>query len=75
MVSSNVIDASDLPDNFIEHPISASSLLLREARNEFEREFILQALRSNNWKITNAAQQLGIERTFNIFFYGIDESR
>jgi len=67
MVSSDVIDVSDLPSNLMEHPISMPSsmsfLTLKEARNEFEREFILQVLRSNNWKITDAAQQLGIERT------------
>ena len=63
MVSSDVIEVSDLPDDFMEHPISASSLTLREARNEFERKFILQTLRLNNWNITETAHQLGIERT------------
>jgi two-component system nitrogen regulation response regulator NtrX len=63
MTASDVIDASDLPDNFMDHPPPMSSLTLRKARNEFERKFILQALRLNDWNITAAASQLGIERT------------
>jgi len=63
MVPSDTIEASDMPDNLTEHSISASSLVLKEAKNEFERRFILQALRLNNWNITETAQQLGIERT------------
>ena len=63
MVPSDVIEASDLPDNFMEHSISVSSLTLREAKNEFEYRFILQALQLNDWNITETARQLGIERT------------
>jgi two-component system nitrogen regulation response regulator NtrX len=63
MVSSDVIEAPDLPDNFVEQSISVSSLTLREAKNEFEYGFILQALRLNDWNITETARQLGIERT------------
>jgi len=36
---------------------------LREARDEFEREFIRAALARNNWDKTKTAEQLGIERT------------
>ncbi len=63
MVPSDTIEASDMPDNLTENSAPASSLILREAKNEFERRFILQALRLNNWNITETAQQLGIERT------------
>lgn len=63
MVPSNDIKASDLPDSPMEEYISASSMKLREARNEFERRFILQALQRNDWNITETANQLGIERT------------
>ena len=63
MVTSDVIEVSDLPENLTQHPISVSSMKLREAKNGFERRFILQALRLNNWNITEAASQLGIERT------------
>ena len=37
---------------------------LREARQEFERDYILKALIANNWHITRTAQQLDIERTY-----------
>jgi two-component system nitrogen regulation response regulator NtrX len=36
---------------------------LREARDEFEREFIRASLARNNWDKTRTAEQLGIERT------------
>jgi two-component system nitrogen regulation response regulator NtrX len=36
---------------------------LREARDEFEREFIRASLAQNNWDKTRTAEQLGIERT------------
>jgi two-component system nitrogen regulation response regulator NtrX len=36
---------------------------LREARDEFERDFIRGALARNNWDKTRTAEQLGIERT------------
>jgi len=63
MVPSNNIKASDLPDSLMEDCISTSSMKLREARNEFERRFIFQALQRNDWNITETANQLGIERT------------
>lgn len=63
MAPSDIIKASDLPDNLTQQPTSVSSIKLKEARNDFERRFILQALRLNNWNITDTAAQLGIERT------------
>jgi two-component system nitrogen regulation response regulator NtrX len=36
---------------------------LKNARNEFEKDFIIQVLESSNWNITEASQKLGIERT------------
>ena len=39
------------------------SASLREARDEFEREFIRASLARNNWDKTRTAEQLGIERT------------
>jgi len=38
-------------------------LPLREARNGFEREYIISKLIANDWKIGETADQLGIERT------------
>jgi len=70
MSPSDTIEASDLPGDFLAETgrytpqsMSLQPLTLKEARNDFERKFILQALQSNNWSITETAQQLGIERT------------
>ena len=65
MVPSDTIEASDLPSNFLEHSRSTglSQMELKKARNEFEREFIIQTLEESNWNITEASQKLGIERT------------
>jgi two-component system nitrogen regulation response regulator NtrX len=63
MVPSDSIEASDLPDDFMGLPKPISSMTLKEARNEFERKFIIQALKKNDWNITETATQLGIERT------------
>ena len=38
-------------------------LQLREARDAFEREFILAELRAQAWNVTRAAEELGIERS------------
>ena len=38
-------------------------LRLREARDAFEREFILAELRAQAWNVTRAAEELGIERS------------
>ncbi|MCM2277050.1 MAG: sigma-54 dependent transcriptional regulator [Oligoflexia bacterium] len=48
---------------------------LRDARQEFEKEFILRTLRELDWNISKAAQVLGIERSHlhrKIKSYGIE---
>jgi two-component system nitrogen regulation response regulator NtrX len=40
-----------------------SQFSLREARDDFEREFIRTSLARNDWDKTRTAEQLGIERT------------
>jgi two-component system nitrogen regulation response regulator NtrX len=35
---------------------------LKEAKNQFEREFIMRKLKENEWNISRTAQVLGIER-------------
>lgn len=48
---------------------------LRDARQEFEREFILKTLKENDWNISRTAQVLGVERSHlhrKIKSYGID---
>jgi two-component system nitrogen regulation response regulator NtrX len=48
---------------------------LRDARTEFEKEFILKTLKENDWNISKTAQILGIERSHlhrKIKSYGIE---
>lgn len=42
-------------------PVSMSTGL-KEAKNSFEKEFIIRKLRENDWNISKTAQMLGIER-------------
>ncbi len=51
---------------------------LQEAREAFEKEFILRKLRENNWNISRTAQVLGVERSHlyrKLKYYGIDTER
>lgn len=45
------------------HHKSSDSLSLKEARSYFEKQFIQEALLSNNWNIPKTAEMLQIERT------------
>ena len=49
---------------------------LKIARSDFEKNFILDALEKNDWKISETAKDLGIDRT-NLFKkmqkYGINK--
>lgn len=36
---------------------------LRDAKMEFERQFILQKLRENDWNISRTAEVIGLERS------------
>jgi two-component system nitrogen regulation response regulator NtrX len=49
---------------------------LRDARAQFEKEFILKTLKENDWNISKTALLLGIERSYlhrKIKGYGIEE--
>ncbi|MFH1311973.1 MAG: sigma-54 dependent transcriptional regulator [Candidatus Eisenbacteria bacterium] len=46
-----------------ESEIGNGSLPLQEARREFERRMILNSLERNDWNVTRAAGELGLERT------------
>jgi two-component system nitrogen regulation response regulator NtrX len=55
-------------------PAEARERSLREARDNFERAFILTELRANDWNMTRTAERLGIERSHlyrKIKLYGI----
>ena len=79
MAPGDVIDADDLPA-----PLRPKDKLpagaeprerpLREARDNFERAYILAELRANDWNMTRTAERLGIERSHlyrKIKAYGI----
>jgi len=74
-----VIDAEDLPaplrpkEGWAEGG-EARERTLREARDGFERAYILAELRSNDWNVTRTSERLGIERSHlyrKIKAYGI----
>jgi two-component system nitrogen regulation response regulator NtrX len=44
-------------------PAGAPALPLHEARDRFEREYILRALAANNGNISRTADALGVERS------------
>ena len=55
-------------ESFSEAPKSAvalsSGMSLKDAKADFEREYIVQALKDHGWNITKTAQTLGIERSY-----------
>ncbi len=56
-------------------PSPTNARSLRDARQEFEKEFILKTLKELDWNISKAAQVLGIERSHlhrKIKSYGIE---
>ncbi len=81
MSPGDVIDARDLPSEIAESgavTLAEPPGSLREAREEFERRFILSALRRNRGNVSKTAEELGVERS-NFYRklkgYGIDVER
>ena len=68
----NVLDVKDAPNILLsgvsemeQHVVDTSySPSLKEARDEFEKTFILKALQSTNWNVTQTARILDMERTY-----------
>lgn len=64
MTQSDVITEKDISlSNGIEMAGYFSYRTLKEARDAFERDFILKKLEENNWNISKTAEQLDIERS------------
>ncbi|OLD39578.1 MAG: Fis family transcriptional regulator [Candidatus Rokubacteria bacterium 13_1_40CM_2_68_8] len=68
MAPGDVIDADDLPAPLRpkEAALPASEARersLKDARDNFERAYILTELRTNDWNVTRTAERLGIERS------------
>jgi two-component system nitrogen regulation response regulator NtrX len=73
MVGGDVIEVTDLPalaGPHLSREAGASAVpdvppgkTLREAREAVEKSYITEALKQNDWNVTQAAKALGIERT------------
>jgi len=74
----DAIDASDLPFSAAETGALAPDAPLKDARDEFERRYILGALKRHRGNVTRAAETLGLERS-NLYrklkSYGIEVER
>ena len=68
----NILDVKDAPNILLsgvsemeKHVVDTNySPSLKEARDEFEKTFILKALQSTNWNVTQTARILDMERTY-----------
>jgi two-component system nitrogen regulation response regulator NtrX len=67
MAPTDIIEASDLPAPLRPEESlpdeDAGDRSLRDARDNFERAYILAELRANDWNVTRTADRLGIERS------------
>jgi two-component system, NtrC family, nitrogen regulation response regulator NtrX len=68
MAPGDVITAEDLPaplrpKEAAAHAGEARDRSLKDARDNFERAYILAELRANDWNVTRTAERLGIERS------------
>ena len=64
----DVIEADDLPaplrpEEAVAGGEEGRDRSLRDARDNFERAYILAELRANDWNVTRTADRLGIERS------------
>ena len=82
MVPRNSIEAGDLEASLRlraePEPVEEMEGTLREAREQFEKKFILRRLQETHWNITRAAERLGIERSNlhrKMKGYGIESPR
>jgi two-component system nitrogen regulation response regulator NtrX len=88
MTPGRVISAADLADFSVDMPAGAAPShpqegiharsALRDAREDFEREFIIQKLEENDWNISRTAELIELERSNlhrKIKSYGIDIRR
>jgi two-component system nitrogen regulation response regulator NtrX len=65
-----VIDLKHLPAQITGNRLQSALLAnltihgtLKEARNEFEKSFILEKLEENQWNVSKTAEAIGIERS------------
>lgn len=73
---SAAVAASQSTDSTQTPQLLSGSESLKDAKTEFEKEFIMRKLKENDWNISKTAQVLGIERSHlhrKIKSYGIEE--
>lgn len=63
MNSTETIDSKDLPSISNTEPDYLGYKTLREAREQFEKYFILKKLSENNWNVSKTAEDMEIERS------------
>lgn len=63
MNSSEIIDVKEVPSFRGAETDYLSYKTLREAREQFEKDFILKKLQENNWNVSKTAEELQIERS------------
>ena len=67
MVPRNSIESGDMETSLRiraePEPVEEMEGTLREAREQFEKKFILRRLQETHWNITRTAERLGIERS------------
>ena len=82
MVTGDVIRPTDLPTDLragrkiVRKGSEASGKTLKEIREQVEKDYIRAVLAEHDWNVTQAAKDLGIERTNlhkKIKFYGIEK--
>ena len=63
MAQDEIIDAQYIPSLREQRTDYSSYKTLREARGQFEKDFIHKKLQENNWNISKTAEELEIERS------------
>ncbi|MCX7677647.1 MAG: sigma-54 dependent transcriptional regulator [Spirochaetes bacterium] len=66
MIPSETIDVSDIREHLETEDVDINPAQIssyKKAKEQFEREFIINALRRNNKNVSQTAQEMGIERT------------
>jgi len=86
MTPDQTIECSDLPQSITQGsktPSAVSGLSAlpdsyREAKEIFEKQFLLEKLQKNNWNISRTAEEIGLERSNlhrKIKSYGIEPDK
>ncbi len=63
MHTSDAIDVKEIPSFRSVKTDYSSFKTLREAREQFEKDFILKKLQENNWNVSKTSEELEIERS------------